>query len=58
MSQDYPTKAAEAARKAADYDDKGNMAKAKEAYLIAIEYLNMAKRQYGKDANCKDLIQQ
>jgi len=57
MSTDYPTRAAEAARKASELDDQGQMAKAKEAYLIAIEFLKMAKLQYGNDPSCKGLRQ-
>jgi hypothetical protein len=53
-SQDYLTKAAEAAMKARELEDRGKMRKAQEAYLIAIEYLKMAKIQY---ANDRELVQ-
>ncbi len=41
-SQDYLTKAAQAAMAARELEDRGQMAKVKEAYLIAIEYLQQA----------------
>jgi hypothetical protein len=60
-SQDYLTKAAEAAMKARELEDRGPMAKAKEAYLIAIEYLKMAKRPFVNDdpsvISCRKLVQ-
>ena len=53
-NQDYLSKAAEAAMKARELEDRGQMRKAQEAYLIAIEYLKMAKIQY---ANDRELVQ-
>lgn len=49
MSQDYVAKATECITSATKFDDQGNMQKAKEFYIAAIEYLKLAKMQYGKD---------
>jgi hypothetical protein len=60
-SQDYLTKAAEAAMKARELEDRGQLAKAKEAHLIAIEFLKMAKRPFVSDdpsvISCMELVQ-
>ena len=60
-SQDYLTNAAEAAMKARELEDRGQLAKAQEAYLIAIEYLKMAKRPFVSDdpsvISCMELVQ-
>jgi hypothetical protein len=50
----FATKAAEAAMIASELDDQGQLANALAVYLIAIEFLKMAKMQY---ANDKELLQ-
>jgi hypothetical protein len=56
-SQDYLTKAAEAAMAARELEDRGQMAKAKEAYLIAIGYVQVAQWQYANDPSRRELVQ-
>ncbi len=57
-SQDYLTKAAQAAMAARELEDRGQMAKVKEAYLIAIEYLKLAKSPFiNDDPSCVELVQ-
>ena len=56
MSSDYTARATEAASRAAKHDDNGDLYKAKEGYLIAIEFLKMARLQYGKDKAVTSLV--
>jgi vacuolar protein-sorting-associated protein 4 len=56
MSSDYTARATEAASRAAKHDDNGDLYKAKEGYLIAVEFLQMAKLQYGKDKAVTSLV--
>ncbi len=51
---DYRLKAQEAADKAIKLDNEGDMGGAKEAYIVAIEYLKLAKMACGKE---KALVQ-
>jgi hypothetical protein len=49
MSQDYVAAASECSTRAIQFDSQGNMYKAKECYIAGIEYLKLAKMQFGKD---------
>ncbi len=56
----YKRRAAEAAMKARELEDRGmrgQMTEAQEAYLHAIEYLKMAKLQYANDPSRRELVQ-
>ncbi len=54
---DYQQKAAEAASMAAKCDDDGDMKRAKGFYMAAVDYLELAKLQFGKDKSLKSLVE-
>jgi len=49
-------KAAETVKSAVEHDDAGDMKKAKAYYMAAVEFLDLAKLQYGKDKSVKSLV--
>jgi vacuolar protein-sorting-associated protein 4 len=55
-AMDYQQKAAETVKLAVEHDDAGDMKKAKAYYMAAVEFLDLAKLQYGKDKSVKSLV--
>jgi vacuolar protein-sorting-associated protein 4 len=56
MATDYIQKATDAIASANRWDEQDNMYKAKEFYVAAVEYLKLAKMQYGKDKAFKSTL--